>query len=98
MEELNGCTFLLDVFCDKVAEGQMKQLDATVFRAVDLDVPKNALHFSVLKVPQHGRIISCISTRLDQVATRHPIVMDFTMTDIANGTFPFDCHGAFIYF
>lgn len=90
--------FLLMLFCDKVAEGQMKQLDATVFQAVDLDVPQNMLHFSVVKVPQHGRIINCISNRLEQVATHHSVVMDFTMADITNGTLSYDYHGAFIYF
>lgn len=61
----------------------MKQLDATVFQAVDLDVPKDTLHLSVLKVPQHGRIVR---NGLEQVATGRSIVMDFTMTDITNGT------------
>lgn len=64
----------------------MKQLDATVFQAVDLDVPQNMLHFSVVKVPQHGSIISGIGNRLNPEATHQSIVMDFTMTDITNGT------------
>lgn len=76
----------------------MKQLDATVFQAVDLDVPKNTLHFSVVTVPQHGHIINRIKNKLEQVATRHSIVMDFTMTDITNGTFSFDYHWALIHF
>lgn len=71
---------------DKVAEGQMKQLDATVFWAADLDVPENTLHFSVVKVPRHGRISNCIGNRLEQVATCPSVVMDFTMSDITNGT------------
>lgn len=64
----------------------MKPLDATVFQAVDLDVPPNMLHFSVVKVPQHGSIVSGIGNRLKLEATHRSIVMDFTMTDIANGT------------
>lgn len=62
----------------------MKPLDATVLQAVDLDVPQNMLHFSVVKVPQHGSIISGISNKLE--ATHQSIVMDFTMTDITYGT------------
>lgn len=65
----------------------MKQLDAAVFQAVDLDVPKNTLHFSVVKVPRHGHIINCIGSSLEQVARRQSIVMDFTWTDITHGTF-----------
>uniref|UniRef100_A0A3Q3FCR4 Fras1 related extracellular matrix 1a n=1 Tax=Labrus bergylta TaxID=56723 RepID=A0A3Q3FCR4_9LABR len=39
-----------------VREGEMKQLDSSVLRAMDLDVPQNVLRFSVVKPPQHGSI------------------------------------------
>lgn len=64
----------------------MKPLDATVLQAVDLDVPRNTLHCSVVKVPQHGSIVSGFRTRMKREAARHSVVMDFTMTDITNGT------------
>lgn len=52
----------------------MKQLDLNVLQAMDLDVPRNILDFSVVKVPQHGSIVSHGSA-----------VLDFTMTDLING-------------
>lgn len=64
----------------------MKPLDATVFQAVDLDVPPNMLHFSVVKVPRHGSIVSGVGNGLKPEATHRSIVMDFTLTDITNGT------------
>lgn len=63
----------------------MKQLDATVFQAMDLDIPKNILHFSVVKAPQHGSIINL--SRDKQEAHHSSVVLDFTMTDLTNGTF-----------
>lgn len=77
----------MNIICDKVPEGEMKQLDATVFQAMDLDVPKNILHFTVVKAPQHGSIINHSSDRLKQEAHHSSMVLDFTMTDLTNGTF-----------
>uniref|UniRef100_A0A6Q2ZAF0 C-type lectin domain-containing protein n=1 Tax=Esox lucius TaxID=8010 RepID=A0A6Q2ZAF0_ESOLU len=40
-----------------VQEGHMKQLDPAVINAVDLDIPKNELKFSLIQAPQHGSIM-----------------------------------------
>ncbi|XP_053199816.1 FRAS1-related extracellular matrix protein 1a [Scomber japonicus] len=74
-----------------VKEGEMKQLDSSVLHAMDLDVPKNILVFSVVKPPQHGSIIHHSSGHpLAQVykhqeASLQSTVVDFTMTDLING-------------
>uniref|UniRef100_A0A8C6MF79 FRAS1-related extracellular matrix protein 1 n=1 Tax=Nothobranchius furzeri TaxID=105023 RepID=A0A8C6MF79_NOTFU len=39
-----------------VQEGEAKQLDSSVLHAVDLDIPKNVLLFTVVRPPQHGSI------------------------------------------
>ncbi len=76
--------------CDEVREGEMKQLDSSVLYAMDLDVPKNILLFSVVKAPQHGSIINHSSEKpvhKRREASPQSLVVDFTMTDLANGTF-----------
>ncbi|KAM3843674.1 FRAS1-related extracellular matrix protein 1 [Vipera latastei] len=40
-----------------VQEGQMKELDASVINAVDLDVPEDILMFTVLQQPHHGFLV-----------------------------------------
>uniref|UniRef100_A0A671UBT3 Fras1 related extracellular matrix 1a n=1 Tax=Sparus aurata TaxID=8175 RepID=A0A671UBT3_SPAAU len=71
-----------------VREGDMKQLDSSVLHAMDLDVPKNILRFSVVKAPQHGSIVNHGSQktadRRREAGARSPVV-DFTMTDLTNG-------------
>ena len=77
-------------FCDEVREGEMKQLDSSVLHAMDLDVPKNILVFSVVRAPQHGSIITHSSEKMvykrREAAPQYPVV-DFTMADLSNGTF-----------
>ncbi|XP_042310518.1 FRAS1-related extracellular matrix protein 1 isoform X3 [Sceloporus undulatus] len=41
-----------------VKEGQIKELDPSVINAVDMDVPQDALVFTVLQSPQHGLLIN----------------------------------------
>uniref|UniRef100_H0X5Q1 FRAS1-related extracellular matrix protein 1 n=1 Tax=Otolemur garnettii TaxID=30611 RepID=H0X5Q1_OTOGA len=41
-----------------VCEGQMKDLDLSVINAVDLDIPKDPLLFSLTHNPRHGLIIN----------------------------------------
>lgn len=72
----------------------MKQLDSSVLDAVDLDVPKNLLLFSVVTPPQHGSIIrhgsdGSFHKRGDtyQQHQQHQ-VLDFTMSELTNGTSP----------
>ncbi len=77
-------------FCDEVREGEMKQLDSSVLHAMDLDVPKNILRFSVVKAPQHGSIINHSSGKAAykrREANSESPVVDFTMTELKNGTF-----------
>lgn len=82
--------FSLMSSCDEVREGETKQLDLSVLRAMDLDVPKNILRFSVVKAPEHGSIINHSSDRpasKRREASRQSTVVDFTMADLTNGTF-----------
>lgn len=77
-------------FCDEVREGEMKQLDSSVLHAMDLDVPRNTLLFSIVKPPHHGSIINhdnekAVNKRRE--ASPQSPVVDFTMTDLINGTF-----------
>ncbi|XP_031730137.1 FRAS1-related extracellular matrix protein 1a isoform X2 [Anarrhichthys ocellatus] len=71
-----------------VREGEMKQLDSSVLQAVDLDVPKDSLLFSVVRAPQHGSIVTHGSEKSaykrQQASPQSPVV-DFTMTDLSNG-------------
>lgn len=71
-----------------VTEGTMKRLDSSVLNAVDLDVPKNTLLFSVVDPPQHGAIMQhasdgAVHGRGDTY--HHPHVVDFSMAEINNG-------------
>ncbi|XP_019955749.2 FRAS1-related extracellular matrix protein 1a isoform X1 [Paralichthys olivaceus] len=71
-----------------VQEGETKQLDLSVLHAADLDIPRNVLLFSIIKAPQHGSIINHNSERpvsRRREASPHSPVVDFTMTDLANG-------------
>ncbi|XP_078131977.1 FRAS1-related extracellular matrix protein 1a isoform X3 [Sander vitreus] len=71
-----------------VREGEMKQLDSSVLHAMDLDVPKNSMLFSVVRAPQHGSIITHSSEKpvyRRGEASPPPLVVDFTMTDLSNG-------------
>ncbi|XP_038124382.1 FRAS1-related extracellular matrix protein 1a isoform X2 [Cyprinodon tularosa] len=71
-----------------VQEGEMKHLDTSVFHAMDLDIPKNTLLFSVVRPPQHGSIIhhsdgNPIIKR--QEPDLWPSVAAFTMKDVKKG-------------
>uniref|UniRef100_A0A673VRZ1 Fras1 related extracellular matrix 1a n=1 Tax=Salmo trutta TaxID=8032 RepID=A0A673VRZ1_SALTR len=76
-----------------VREGHMKELDPAVINAVDLDVPKNNLLFSVVQAPQHGTIMGRTYGN-DVPANGRPfnrhrdaevVVQDFTMQELRNG-------------
>ncbi|XP_063756912.1 FRAS1-related extracellular matrix protein 1a isoform X2 [Eleginops maclovinus] len=71
-----------------VREGEMKQLDASVLHALDLDVPKDSLLFSLVKPPHHGSIITHSSewkNHKRQEAAHPPLVEDFSMRELSNG-------------
>lgn len=66
----------------------MKHLDSSVFHAMDLDIPNDILLFSVVQAPQHGSIINHSSEKpVHKRREAGPPVVDFTMTDLTNGTF-----------
>uniref|UniRef100_A0A6Q2ZGQ8 C-type lectin domain-containing protein n=1 Tax=Esox lucius TaxID=8010 RepID=A0A6Q2ZGQ8_ESOLU len=76
-----------------VQEGHMKQLDPAVINAVDLDIPKNELKFSLIQAPQHGSIMGRTygSGLPPNGGTNHRhwdaevLVHDFTMEELRNG-------------
>lgn len=79
--------------CEQVEEGEKKQLDLSVLRASDLDVPPDELRFSLIRAPRHGSIARYGAGRLN--ATRKPVagrpkhpepVLDFTLQELQNGT------------
>ncbi|KAM9425545.1 FRAS1-related extracellular matrix protein 1a [Pholidichthys leucotaenia] len=65
-----------------VREGEMKQLSSSL-HAMDLDIPRDVLLFSVVRPPQHGSIINHGDRSTN--SKRSPPVVDFTMTDLTNG-------------
>lgn len=77
----------LGSLCQEVQEGKMKNLDSSVLRAVDLDVPKNVLLFTIVHPPQHGSILHRVDGKLTkrQEANLQSSVLDFTMADLTNG-------------
>lgn len=83
-------------FCDEVREGDTKKLDLSVLHAMDLDVPRNILRFTVVKAPNHGSIIKNSSDRQGskrREASHQSSVVDFTMSDLSNGTFSMSLTG-----
>lgn len=77
----------LGSLCQEVQEGKMKKLDLSVLRAVDLDVPKNVLLFTIVHPPQHGSILHRVDGKFTkrQEADLQSSVLDFTMADLTNG-------------
>uniref|UniRef100_H3CI90 Fras1 related extracellular matrix 1a n=1 Tax=Tetraodon nigroviridis TaxID=99883 RepID=H3CI90_TETNG len=82
-----------------VEEGDRKQLDLSVLRALDLDVPEDELRFSLFRAPRHGSIIRGADRRNStgtpgggrpsRPGTGRPRrpepVLDFTLQDLQNG-------------
>lgn len=76
----------------QVREGDMKELDASIINAVDLDVPRDQLTFRIIQQPQHGVIIGGLNGN-DVAHYRRSIqshgtevqVQVFTMEDLRNG-------------
>ncbi len=66
----------------------MKELDSSIISAVDLDVPRERLMFSIVQQPQHGSIMSVPhgnDVTLYKPGSETP-VEHFTMDDLRNGT------------
>ncbi|KAH0628328.1 hypothetical protein JD844_009328 [Phrynosoma platyrhinos] len=76
-----------------VQEGQIKELDPSVINAVDLDVPQDALVFTVLQPPQHGLLVNGMYSNNivghKQAINRHQLhelpVQGFSMEFLKNG-------------
>nr|XP_023676697.1 FRAS1-related extracellular matrix protein 1 [Paramormyrops kingsleyae] len=58
-----------------VGEGHSKGLDPTILDAVDLDVPRDRLSFSIIEQPLHGALTANTGTAMH----------DFTMDELRNG-------------
>lgn len=79
-------------FLFKVREGDMTVLDPTVIDAVDLDIPRDRLTFSVIQQPQHGSIMGAahgndvtFHKRLKNKRGSEIPIEHFTMDDLRNG-------------
>ncbi|XP_022534044.2 FRAS1-related extracellular matrix protein 1a isoform X1 [Astyanax mexicanus] len=75
-----------------VREGDMKELDPSIINAVDLDVPRDRLTFSIVQQPRHGAIMGRLHgnevahyKRSAQKLGTEVYVQDFTMEDLRNG-------------
>lgn len=66
----------------------MTPLDSSVLNALDLDLPRDVLRFSIVKPPRHGSIVSHGSEGLvnkRREAGLPSTVVDFTMSSLVNG-------------
>uniref|UniRef100_A0AAY4DSI7 FRAS1-related extracellular matrix protein 1 n=1 Tax=Denticeps clupeoides TaxID=299321 RepID=A0AAY4DSI7_9TELE len=76
-----------------VQEGDSKELDRSIINAVDLDVPRDHLKFSLTRAPQHGSVIGSLygddrvrPRRVEQgEADLGIVVQAFTMEELKNG-------------
>lgn len=71
----------------------MTVLDPTVIDAVDIDIPRDRLTFSVIQQPQHGSIMGAahgndvtLHKRLKNKRGSEIPIEHFTMDDLRNGT------------
>ncbi|XP_018615142.2 FRAS1-related extracellular matrix protein 1a isoform X3 [Scleropages formosus] len=76
-----------------VSEGQMRELDPSILDAVDLDVPRDHMVFSIIESPKHGAIMG--KPHVNDV--NHPRTLrpgnpntgvemkDFTLDELRNG-------------
>lgn len=71
----------------------MKELDASIINAVDLDIPKDRLIFRIIQQPKHGAIMGGLHgnvlahyRRSIQNHGTEVQVQVFTMEDLRNGT------------
>lgn len=71
----------------------MKELDASIINAVDLDVPRDQLTFRIIQHPKHGAIMVGLHgndvahyRRSIQSHGKEVQVQVFTMEDLRNGT------------
>ncbi|XP_069482158.1 FRAS1-related extracellular matrix protein 1 [Ambystoma mexicanum] len=76
-----------------VLEGQMKELDASIINAVDLDIPQNPLMFTISDPPRHGLIMDGVYgndvTRYKRLVSSHQSpgvpLHDFSLEHLKNG-------------
>ncbi|XP_076828088.1 FRAS1-related extracellular matrix protein 1a isoform X2 [Brachyhypopomus gauderio] len=75
-----------------VREGDMKELDPSIINAVDLDIPRDRLTFSIIQEPQHGAVVASFQgndvAHYNKSLQKHgpeARVQDFTMEDLRKG-------------
>uniref|UniRef100_A0A8D0WFJ8 FRAS1-related extracellular matrix protein 1 n=1 Tax=Sus scrofa TaxID=9823 RepID=A0A8D0WFJ8_PIG len=75
-----------------VCEGQMRELDSSIINAADLDIPKDALLFTITHQPRHGFLINKVFikdfSQYKQPASpnqKHELVYNFSMELLKNG-------------
>ncbi|XP_066536604.1 FRAS1-related extracellular matrix protein 1a [Hoplias malabaricus] len=75
-----------------VREGEMKDLDASIISAMDLDIPRDRLTFSIIQQPLHGAIMGrphgSEVARYKKSSLKHGAedhVQEFTMEDLRSG-------------
>ncbi|KAK7175846.1 hypothetical protein R3I93_000187 [Phoxinus phoxinus] len=70
-----------------VREGDMRELDPSIISAVDLDVPRDRLMFSIVQQPQHGSIMSVpLGNDVTHYKRGSEIPVEhFTMDDLRSG-------------
>lgn len=65
-----------------IAEGGDMIIDQSMLDALDLDMPKDQLRFSVSQTPTHGKIVSLIRTKVGETETE---VTDFSLDELHSG-------------
>nr|KAG5697393.1 hypothetical protein BaRGS_008819 [Batillaria attramentaria] len=65
-----------------IPEGADMLIDQSMIDAIDLDMPKDPLHFTVSQMPTHGKIVMMIRTRKGEAETE---VTDFSIDELHSG-------------
>lgn len=65
-----------------VSEGADAVIDQSVLDAIDLDMPKDTLTFTVSQLPVHGKIVMMLHTKKGQVESE---VRDFSLEELHSG-------------
>ncbi|KAL4641549.1 FRAS1-related extracellular matrix protein 1 isoform X1 [Arapaima gigas] len=75
-----------------VNEGQMREMDSTILDAVDLDVPRDRMVFSIVEPPKHGAVMGKQHRNVNSPRSQipeHPSagieLQDFTIEELRDG-------------
>ena len=63
-------------------EGNDMLIDQSMVDAIDLDMPKDTLHFTVSQLPEHGKIVRMINTKRGEMETE---ATDFSIDELHSG-------------